>query len=257
MIKIKKIIKYCFPIWLQEKLKVLIYGKNIKYFYDYYFSIEKRKLIIQVGANDGVSSDPLCDYFKVNNNFHAILIEPHPFYVNKLKKMYKERSNIQIEQVACGDIKNIKDLYFIQPEIADEMNGDGPNNNWAHGQGSFDKNIIIHHINQNKFRGKDYVKNIPNYINAIQSIETKIIRLMDLNLDDLNFDNFLLVIDVQGFEIEVLKGIDWRRPPRFIVFEDDLNNGKLIHNYLISKEYKFVLGNLDKLYCKKEDYINF
>ena len=42
-------------------------------------------------------------------------------------------------------------LYFIPPKVADQMNGDGPFNNWAHGQGSFNLDVVIYCIKKNIF----------------------------------------------------------------------------------------------------------
>ena len=34
-------------------------------------------------------------------------------------------------------------------------------------------------------------------------------------------DNTLLVVDVQGFEMEVLTGIDYNKPPKYIIIESE------------------------------------
>jgi FkbM family methyltransferase len=243
---------------IPSRLKVLIKSKflnqkEISEFYQYYFSLDRKRDVIQVGANDGEMGDPLREYLKAKKDDSAILIEPHPFYAGKLRKLYEGRGDIRIEQVACGNSSDRKDLYFIPPALADAMNGDGPMNNWAHGQGSFDKSVVIRWIGQNSFRGKAYVDKIPFFIDSIQSIETPLIRLKDLDFPFRQSDNLLLVLDVQGFELEVLKGLDWDSPPRFIVFEDDLDNGKPIGEFLVSKDYRYLCGSSDKVFCKKTD----
>jgi len=44
------------------------------------------------------------------------------------------------------------------------MNGDGPFNNRAQGQGSFDRQFVEDSIKKNYFRGKSYQEKIPFYI---------------------------------------------------------------------------------------------
>ena len=56
------------------------------------------------------------------------------------------------------------------------MNGDGPFNNWAHGQGSFNLEVVIYWIKKNIFRGKKYIEKIPYFISSIESINVKIIQ---------------------------------------------------------------------------------
>src|SRR3954454_9202500 len=102
----------------------------------------------------------------------------------------------------------------------------------AHGQGSFDPNLVKYWIERNRFRGDHYVRNMDNYIDSIISIDVEIIRLSDI---DMSNDNLLLNIDVQGFELDVIRGIDWGRSPAYIVVEDYLNESSPIDNYLSAK----------------------
>ena len=218
-------------------------------FYEAYFSSGKQARLIQVGANDGIMCDPLRRYLvhSTKQNIRAALVEPIPFYYAKLRKLYADNPNITVVNAACGASRGRAPLYFIEPSVADQMNGDGPPNNWAHGQGSFDPNVVKYWIARNRFRGEDYVQNIDNYIEAIKSIDVEIIRLSDIEMSGQN-DNLLLVIDVQGFELEVIRGIDWSHPPAYIVVEDDLNKSGPIDKYLSSMDYFFLCGRIDKVY---------
>lgn len=221
---------------------------NAGKFLDWYFYGGKSKLIVQVGANDGVQSDPLRKFLKEPGNYTAILIEPIPFYIAKLKSLYANRLDISIIQAACGEISCNRDLFFIDPAVADQMNGDGPQNNWAHGQGSFESGTIVHWINENKFRGEEYIKNIPFYISSIQSVELKIRRVSEFIP---SHDNYLLMIDVQGFELDVLRGVDWSsNPPAYVVLEDDLGKFHQIDNFLNKKGYRYLCGDYDKVFQK-------
>jgi FkbM family methyltransferase len=210
-----------------------------------FFGSEIPKTIVQIGANDGVMCDPLRPFLKTPGNYNAILIEPLPYYVEKLRQLYKSRSDVSIVQAAIGSKDETRTLYYMPPEIADTMNGNGPKNNWAHGQGSFDRETIVHWINNNSFRGEDYCKNIPFFISSIASIEIRIRPAGDIIP---NVDNLLVVIDVQGFEIDVLNGINWDFPPKYIILEDDLENSSGITDYMIGKNYKYLCGDSDKLF---------
>jgi hypothetical protein len=86
-----------------------------------------------------------------------------------------------------------------------------------------------------------------NYINSIISMDVEIIRLSDIELSGRN-DNLLLNIDVQGFELDVIRGIDWSHPPAYIVVEDYLNESSPIDKYLSARGYLYLCGRVDKVY---------
>lgn len=232
-----------------------IYQDPINNFLHGYFESPAKKLIIQVGANDGVMCDPLRPFLLDARNFHAILIEPIPFYANKLRDLYIKNPHVTIMQLGIDSEPSRRKIYFIDPKVADLMNGDGPLNDWAHGQGSFDRETIEYWIDMNAFRGDEYKKNIPYFKSSIESMEISCLPLSGIPIKRrLRVKNFLLCIDAQGFELSVLKGIDWSCGPKYILFEDDLNNGGLVLQYLESKNYhKLCEFDGNKLYGRPPD----
>lgn len=210
-----------------------------------YFSAGFSKDIIQVGANDGVMCDPLRFFLETPSGYRATLIEPIPYYVEKLTNLYVNRQDIRIVQTAISCDDSVKKLYFIKPEVADLMNGDGPKNDWAHGQGSFSKETVIHWINENSFRGNEYRKNIPLFISSIDSV---VIPTKKISEFIPSASHVLLVLDVQGFEYEVLQGVEWSNRPKFIYLEDDLGNGQKIAKFLAQKGYLYLCGSGDKVF---------
>jgi FkbM family methyltransferase len=245
-----------FPDTVKQSLKripfvVAIHGRlfnrnrQVDSFLRRYFESPGRKTILQVGANDGVMSDPLRPYLRESGNYTAILIEPLPYYCEKLKRLYANRKDVKVVNAAAGPAASSMNLYYLPPEIADQMNGIGPKNNWAHGQGSFDRETIIYWIKKNSFRGDEYVRKIPNFIDAIAKLTVPVYPIREL---DFGGDSSLLLIDAQGFELEVLKGVDWTRPPQFVVFEDDRASNGRVSAFLEDKGYKYICGKLDKVF---------
>ncbi len=78
-------------------------------------------------------------------------------------------------------------------------------------------------------------------------MEVNVIRLADIELSKCH-ENLLVVIDVQGFELNVISGINWNYPPAYIVIEDDLNDSGSIDEYLGSRGYSYLCGRNDKVY---------
>jgi len=224
------------------------YKPSFDQFLNQLFISKKVRRIVQVGANDGIQNDPLRKYIAKAGPVEVKLVEPLPHYAAHLRNLYSGRRDIEVVEAGLGSKSETRDFYFIPPAIADEMNGDGPMNNWAHGQGSFSKQTIIHWINENKFRGFTYVSRMQSFIDSISCIQLKILQTDSLmSVDRVGL---LMIIDVQGAELEVLKGIDWKNPPQWIVVEDDLGQTFEILRFFQSRGYKWIAGSNDKVFGK-------
>ncbi|PWC40960.1 hypothetical protein TSO352_00485 [Azospirillum sp. TSO35-2] len=213
--------------------------------------------VIQVGANDGVMEDPLCRYLRDDkyNDVSSVLIEPLGYYFEQLTQRHADRPNTLMLQVAAGASEATRKFYHIPPEIADEMNGDGPPNNWAHGQGSFFRQSVEFWIKQNQFRGEVYRANLDRYLSAIRETTVNVMPLRSLALGAI--ENSLLVIDVQGAELEVLLGVNWRQRPNWLIFEQDLGKVGLIHDLLAALGYVHICGSANAVWGLVEAPVRF
>lgn len=214
-------------------------------FLEEFFASEPRKVIVQVGANDGVVSDPLRRFLREPGNYRATLIEPIPYYVEKLRKLYENREDISVIQTAIGAEETEKRLYFIRPDVAETMNGEGPQDGWAHGQGTFEYDTVVYWIKQNAYRGREYRENIRHYITAITHLDVPTKQVRDFIP---GAENVLLVIDVQGAEYEVLRGMDWENPPKYIMIEDDLDKTARAIRLLYYHGYRYICGTYNKIF---------
>lgn len=209
--------------------------------------------VVQIGANDGVMCDPLRRYL-INHKGKILLIEAVPFYCEKLKELYKSKENVTILNNLISNTSSEKDFFYIDPSIASSMDGDGPNNQWAHGQGSIDKEVIISWIKKNSFRGENYRKNINNYIKSIKSIKLISKKLNDIaNENDLGNGIDLLVLDVQGHEFKILENLpNIKKLPLFIIYEDDSSmsemDSKNLSYLLIKYGYRLILPGANKVW---------
>lgn len=206
------------------------------------------KTVVQVGANDGEQNDPLRRFLERPADYAAVLVEPLPAYVDRLRTLYAGRADVTIVEAALAGERGRRRLHFIPPEMADEMDGDGPPNRWAHGQGSFDREVVAHWIRANAFRGEAYRRRLPAYLDAIASIEVPVRLAGDVMPAAAAAGDVLLVIDVQGAELDVLRGVDWSRPPRAIVVEDDLDRGAAVAAFLVDRGYRHECGTHDKVF---------
>jgi hypothetical protein len=211
----------------------------LKEFFD---NLKSKRSITQVGANDGVMSDPLYEFLSlpVNNDVSVTLIEPLDYYYEKLQTLHKRRPNTILLKAAVSNSERIRDFYYIDPTIASELNGDGPMNDWAHGQGSFYKESVNYWIDENAFRGQNYVRNIERYKKSI--LKTSLNCLPLRNIKSCGYLTNLLVIDVHGAELDILLSIDWTEPPDFIYYEQDIKRDELIEELLNALGYQYLCG---------------
>jgi FkbM family methyltransferase len=70
--------------------------------------------IIQVGACDGVTSDPIRHYVK-KGGAHAILIEPNPLAFARLQENYAGIPNVTLVPAAIGEVDGEAHLYRVKP----------------------------------------------------------------------------------------------------------------------------------------------
>jgi FkbM family methyltransferase len=80
---------------------------------DNFCAREKNLTIVQVGACDGVTNDPIRDQV-AKASTRAILIEPNPFAFDSLQKVYADRPNVTLIQAAIGDKDGEAHLYRVK-----------------------------------------------------------------------------------------------------------------------------------------------
>lgn len=196
-------------------------GEFLRHYLADLFRSVPRLSILQIGANGGVQNDPLHEFLATKGEFRARLVEPIPEYAVALRSLYAGRDDVEIVEAAAGAEDGELTLYYLPDAVAVQMNGDGPNNNWAKGQGSFSRAQVVYWIWKNAFRGEAYRARIPEWISSIEQRAVPMRRTSDLILDDADPASTLLVVDVQGYEYNVLRGISPGKYPRWIVIEQD------------------------------------
>ena len=176
--------------YIKNKIDNYPYSKKI------FYSLKKNSIFfIQIGANDGLSEDPIKDY---SNNWSGILIEPIPYIFEVLKKNYSiSKNNLIFENIAISNYDGI--MNFFLPKEAKK-------NTWLTKISSCDR-----------FNG-----DLSNY-------ETEEILVPCLTLDSLlikyNINKIdLLIIDVEGYENVILDAYSFKIKPQIIFLETRFYN---------------------------------
>jgi len=157
-------------------------------------------LVVQIGANDGVSIDPIRDFI-LRYRWHGILVEPLPDIFAKLKQNYSGSPQLILENCAIGEARELT-LYRVRPDIADTAP-------WLHELASFDREVVLRH--------RDVFPRIAEFLVEERVPSISFSALMSRHGVD-RID--VLVIDTEGYDLEILKQVDFPRlRPRVLLYE--------------------------------------
>ena len=229
---IKIIIKKILPKIVRSKLE-----KNLKIFYSAN-SLDKKMLkyinynngtYIEVGSNDGFLQSNTY-FFEKKKNWNGLLIEP---IYKKFVQLKKNRSRKNFfSNYALVSFKYKKKKIFLK--YCDLMTT------------TISKKNEID-INKNLTIGKKHL----NIYEKEEIFSAKTITLNSL-LKKNNMPKIIdfFSLDVEGYELEVLKGLDFKIYKFKYILVECINNSKKIKNFLQINNYKFVekLSHIDYLF---------
>ena len=170
--------------------------------------------VIQIGANDGITHDPIHKFIK-RDNWQGVLLEPQSNVFNTfLSEIYKKNKGIHTINAAIGKEDGNQILYKIGFS----------NMRWATGLASFNlenverayKNGIV------KNRCEHYGLVMPESKEEQITSEDVTVICPDTIFNQYNLKSFdLLQIDTEGFDYEVIKIFNIAKTqPKVIVYEN-------------------------------------
>jgi FkbM family methyltransferase len=171
-------------------------------------------VFVEIGANDGVRSDHLRPFI-VSLPWRGVMVEPLPWLFARLRDNYRGREGVTFENAAIANIDGRVPFYFVAP--AEDPRQDDPI--WSM-VGSLSRDEVERGISgiRNAFRDAPF-----------HDIESRIERT---EVQSLTFESLcrkhsireldLLLIDAEGYDYEIIKGIDFERHrPRLLIYENN------------------------------------
>ncbi len=156
---------------------------------------------IEIGANDGVTQDILHQHIG-KYRWGGILVEPVPYYFEKLKRTYEADDRLALENVAISDKDEVRDFYRVREGVSHFPY-------WSEGLGSFDLNVVLSH--------RWAMPDISDYI-VTEEVKCIALRSLLLKHDVKKID--LLSIDTEGYDYEIIKQIDFDKlSPLVLIYE--------------------------------------
>jgi FkbM family methyltransferase len=187
--------------------------QTVEAFIDQISNGQKRFFVIQVGANDGITHDPLHRFIK-RDNWQGLLLEPQPWvFAQKLVPIYTRNKEIVPINAAVGYESGETDLFQLSFS----------NQRWATGLARFDRSsleALIANGNIERRAKKNGITLPPNKSDWIKSVRIKVMSPAEL-IKKYNVELIdLLMIDAEGFDFEIVKMFLAENPkPMALAFE--------------------------------------
>jgi FkbM family methyltransferase len=178
-----------------------------------YSNKNKNFTVIQVGANDGITHDPIHKFIK-RDNWKGVLLEPQKHLFPGLCKLYRKNRGITILNAAVGYEDGSTNIYKIGFSDA----------RWATGLATFNKEVLQDAFNSGYVLRNAEKDNITIPENPEEQIIAEKIQVLSpanllktYSIDHIN----LLQIDTEGFDFEIIKMfLDTNITPGMIIFEN-------------------------------------
>ncbi len=153
---------------------------------------------LQIGANDGVSGDPLFD-FATRFGWKGKLFEPVPDSFAKLCSNYRAFPECVPVNAAVGLVDGQAELFCVD--------NDGSLPPWASQVASFSREHVM-----------SFASICPGLSDHISSLQVKV-AAVDKLFSDQHLRPDVLLLDVEGFDYELLSAIAPGLLPDFVSFE--------------------------------------
>jgi len=183
-------------------------------FLDYYSKSKNGNIcVVQIGANDGISHDPIHKFIK-RDRWKGVLLEPQPYVFKKyLAPLYAKDKFITTINAALGSKDESEILYKIGFS----------NMRWATGLATFYKQELEKNFENGSILNlcRKYGITIPtNPEEWIKTEEVKIISTESLLQSNQINHIDLLQIDTEGYDYEIIKLFNIpKHAPEVIIYE--------------------------------------
>jgi FkbM family methyltransferase len=161
--------------------------------------------VLKIGANDGISHDPLGTLLLRDPRYRGVLVEPIPMYAAMLKANYGARDRFRIEQAAIAATAGTANMYYVD-ESALKLS-QAANLSWVRCVASLDRFHVLKCLAPEMHVA---VKEAPVQCLTVNALLSR----NDVQKID------LLHIDAEGFDYAILRQFDFTCfHPRIVLFE--------------------------------------
>lgn len=195
---------------------------TVEFLIDKFSKNKKDFIVLQIGANDGFTHDPI-QKFARRDAWKGVVLEPQTHVVKRYtERVYSKIPGLVVLNAALGEVDGETELYKIA--FSDER--------WASGVSRFDKAALQNLIDEGRLdkRIKKHAAKPPADRNSwIDAIKVPLLCFETiLDLHPILADTDLLMVDTEGFDAEVIRLFPFDAvKPGLVAFEDMLLTDEL------------------------------
>jgi FkbM family methyltransferase len=165
-------------------------------------SLVDAPFFVKIGANDGVTGDPCSDILLSPGRWKGLLVEPVPYCIARLEANFPDRTRFAIAPLAIGSRDGDATFYYVDERARAALPDLPP---YYDQLGSFSRDHIVKHLD-----------------GALEPfiLERRVpVRRLSGLLDERGITEIhLLHVDVEGFDLEVLKTLDFQKHAPVLIF---------------------------------------
>jgi len=214
---------------------------DLEYVIAHFMLTRPSVFFIQIGANDGISNDPLYR-FVVRFGWEGILLEPLPEVYEILTDTYRGNEKLLLLNAAISDQDGRRTIYTVRM--------DGVVFQKAHQFSSFRKESLL----------KQTVW-VPDIEQRLEERQVECISFDTLLKKTQGRDVDILQIDTEGYDFTVLNLIDFSRLKPSIICYEHVHMSKAQQNeaakLLFEQGYRLMKDNLDTIAYRSQQTFGF
>jgi FkbM family methyltransferase len=177
-----------------------------------------KAVFIEIGANDGVQHDHLRPFI-VSFPWRGVMVEPLPWVFEHLCSNYRGQEGVALENAAITGADGQVPFYYAAAPAEERGQDDRPI--WSDTIGSLSRAEVEKTIDGARgFVAHGPGVHIPGIGSRIERTEVPSLTFESLCRKHRILELDLLLIDAQGHDYEIIKGIDFERHrPRLLIYE--------------------------------------
>lgn len=185
-----------------------LFRPGIRFCVENVFRDQNDIFVLKIGANDGVTNDPIGDYLLNDARYHGVLVEPVRHYARLLADNFALTGRFTIEQVAVSQSAGQTKVFYVAENASDRLGKhfDVPA---VRGIASLDHCHVLKHL-------------APQYHGVVESDTVECLTVKQL-LSRNHIERIdLLHIDAEGHDWMILQQFDFDIVrPKVVLFERD------------------------------------
>ena len=201
---------------------------SVSAFLDEFSKLYHTVHVIQIGANDGITHDPIHKFIK-RDQWNGVLLEPQKHVFPTLEKLYAKNKGIKTLNAALGDSDGKTKLYKIGFS----------NSRWATGLATFNREVLEEAFENGYVEKWARIDNTSIPADKEEQIIAEEIQVTStdtlLQSNKLSQVDFLQ-IDTEGFELDVILGAsETLKHSKFVIAEVRHNHESLKEVYKLQE----------------------